>query len=109
MPNMPKRFRPTNPFPAPKRESAAKRGYDGKWRMIRAQFLGAHPSCPCGAPATEVDHIIALARGGSNAWANLQALCGPCHRRKTISVDGGFGFGSTPKGGGGLKSFTPEE
>jgi 5-methylcytosine-specific restriction enzyme A len=33
---------------------------------------------------TEVDHIVALEQGGAPFdRANLQGLCGPCHREKT--------------------------
>lgn len=43
------------------------------------------------APSLHVDHITPLARGGTNARRNLQALCGPCHSTKTARQDGGFG------------------
>ena len=33
--------------------------------------------------AFELDHKVPLARGGSNAVANLQVLCLPCHDGKT--------------------------
>lgn len=33
--------------------------------------------------ASEVDHIIPLADGGTNDPENLQALCKACHSRKT--------------------------
>ena len=33
--------------------------------------------------ATEVDHIKALAAGGSEARPNRQALCKPCHEAKS--------------------------
>lgn len=42
-----------------------------------------HTCRHCGAPATEVDHIINLAQGGTHHLDNLQALCTPCHRIKT--------------------------
>lgn len=31
----------------------------------------------------EVDHIVPLSRGGSNARSNLQGLCDPCHKAKS--------------------------
>jgi 5-methylcytosine-specific restriction endonuclease McrA len=33
----------------------------------------------------EVDHIISLGAGGTNASANLQALCANCHNEKTAA------------------------
>lgn len=36
----------------------------------------------CGAPATDVDHII---EGDDHGYANLQSLCAPCHRAKTVA------------------------
>jgi 5-methylcytosine-specific restriction protein A len=37
----------------------------------------------CGRPASEVDHVVAKARGGSDDEANLQAICSACHAKKT--------------------------
>ncbi len=72
------------------RPSAAARGYDARWRRIRAKFLKAHAECvECGAPATVADHIVPLSQGGTNDWDNLQPLCKRCHDRKTATVDGG--------------------
>ncbi|MFZ3485295.1 HNH endonuclease [Sphingomonas sp. 3-13AW] len=31
----------------------------------------------------EIDHIVPLSRGGSNARANLQGVCEPCHKAKS--------------------------
>lgn len=31
----------------------------------------------------EMDHVLALADGGTNVLENLQTLCQPCHRAKT--------------------------
>lgn len=85
---------------AAERESAAARGYDRKWRFVRAKFLRAHPNCACGAAATDVDHVLPLASGGTHAWSNLRALCRPCHSRKTATVDGGFGNAKKSLGAG---------
>lgn len=66
------------------RPSAARRGYDRRWRRLRKYYLSKHPVCVrCGRPATEVDHIIPLADGGTHHEDNLQPLCKPCHSRKT--------------------------
>ena len=37
----------------------------------------------CGDRASEVDHIIELASGGTHTIDNVQPLCKPCHRVKT--------------------------
>lgn len=74
------------------RPSASERGYDQKWRRIRAAFLKKYSACAvCGAEATEVDHITPLKDGGTNEWSNLQPLCKSHHSQKTNQVDGGFG------------------
>lgn len=36
----------------------------------------------CGAPATTLDHVKPLARGGANWPANLRPACKPCNSRK---------------------------
>jgi 5-methylcytosine-specific restriction protein A len=64
------------------RPSAAARGYGHHWRMTRARFLRACPTCElCGAPATVAHHIVPLEDGGADTWDNLQALCAACHNR----------------------------
>ena len=35
--------------------------------------------------ATELDHIVALANGGTNDEDNLQGLCAACHEIKTTA------------------------
>lgn len=92
-----------------RRGSASERGYDAKWRRIRALFLKQNPLCVaqqpdglvCNRPATDVDHIVPLRLGGSNQFINLQALCHSCHSRKTAREDGAFKR-QTP---GGAKSY----
>ena len=67
-----------------RRGSASSRGYTAEWRRIRAYVLTEEPRCRiCGAPATEVHHIVPLARGGTHDRANLMPLCSRCHRRVT--------------------------
>jgi 5-methylcytosine-specific restriction protein A len=53
------------------------------WARLRARVLAEEPRCACGAPSTEVDHVVALAFGGSHARTNLRGICSSCHRRKT--------------------------
>jgi 5-methylcytosine-specific restriction protein A len=57
--------------------------YGSGWSKLRARVLAEEPTCACGAPATEVDHIVALAFGGSHDRGNLRGTCTPCHKRKT--------------------------
>ena len=51
------------------------------WRELRAQVLARDRwACVvCGAPATEVDHIIAVKDGGSDDPWNLRSLCAEHH------------------------------
>lgn len=57
------------------------------WNYIRSRILRRDKwKCQvCGGRATDVDHIIELADGGSfHDWGNLRAICViPCHREKT--------------------------
>jgi 5-methylcytosine-specific restriction protein A len=76
------------------RPSAAARGYGWQWGKLRKLVLVRQPLCQspgCFNAATDVDHIIPKAKGGTDALENLQALCKPCHSRKTARRDGGFG------------------
>ena len=111
MPYAPKQHRP-KVIQAPcsqRRPSASQRGYGVHWRRLRRCLLQEHPLCadPFGlhvndgyslVPAQHVDHIIPLTQGGTNDEANLQCLCAPCHARKTVFHDGGFGRPRQPLG-----------
>ncbi len=67
-----------------RRGSSTARGYGYEWQQRRKKYIQAHPLCVrCGKPTQQVDHIIPKSRGGSNLDANLQALCGYCHKQKT--------------------------
>jgi 5-methylcytosine-specific restriction endonuclease McrA len=40
------------------------------------------PCAYCGGPASGVDHIVAVSKGGGSRWDNLTASCHDCNRRK---------------------------
>lgn len=74
------------------RPSAAKRGYDRRWRKYVKWFL-AQPehricACGCGRLATEVDHIKPVSGPDDPMFwsgSNHQGLTHECHSRKTMS------------------------
>jgi hypothetical protein len=87
------------------RPSAASRGYDSHWRIVRAAFLRAHPHCECDycvisqtrLPATDVDH-----RDGDshhNLWSNLRAMAHAHHSRRTARDQNDWGWGGHSKDG----------
>lgn len=72
------------------------------WYRLRAQALRVQPLCPCGAKATNVDHIQPRPRGAEgltelDVLSNLSPQCSSCHSRKTALYDGGFGNRPTRK------------
>lgn len=93
MPIRPPTHKPARLPASDGRPSSARRGYGRQWRKLRAAHLTAHPFCEeCGrAEATDVDHVLSRAKGGSDEAANLRSLCHACHSRKTCVVDGGLG------------------
>ena len=60
-----------------------------KWMEMRSLWLMQHPLCArCSEDgrvtlATEVDHILPLCKGGTDAPENLDSLCAEHHRAKT--------------------------
>ena len=89
-----------------RRPSSRARGYTRKWEEARAAFLKTHRQCvACGAPATVVDHVTPHKGDRKLFWdrANWAPMCTPCHGRKTVREDGGFG---NPVAGGGLRFST---
>lgn len=75
----------------------ADRGYDTKWRRIRARFLAAHPTClDCGAPANVADHaprsrrdLVTAGDPHPDAWRHLQPRCDRCHNKRTARAEPG--------------------
>ncbi|MCL1126721.1 HNH endonuclease [Shewanella surugensis] len=70
--------------------SKEQRGYGKDWQRLRLLILNRDKYlCQCcrregiATHATDVDHVIAKAHGGTDIESNLEALCKPCHRSKT--------------------------
>jgi 5-methylcytosine-specific restriction protein A len=82
-----------------RRGTSAERGYSYAWQQARAGFLRKHPLCASHekkgevVAATVVDHIDPHKGDKAKFWerTNWQPLCKPCHDRKTVIEDGGFG------------------
>lgn len=70
--------------------TTGERGYDYQWQRLRARYLAHHPLCEdCDEqgmvkPASEVHHIATIADAPERRldWANLVALCTPCHHQR---------------------------
>lgn len=79
-----------------RRPSAAKRGYNVRWKKARATFLQRNPLCvECERLgitrlAAVVDHITPHRGDTTLFWdtSNWQALCKTCHDRKTATEEG---------------------
>lgn len=76
-------------------KSRHERGYGTAWTKLRKQILerDRHLCQPClqqgrATPATQVDHRIAKANGGTDDPDNLRAICGPCHLAKSLADQG---------------------
>lgn len=70
--------------------SSKSRGYGYAWSKLRLKALerDKHLCQMClkrgiFTTATDVDHIVPLAQGGSDDMENLQSLCHECHKQKT--------------------------
>jgi len=91
VPSAPPKHRPAGwkpPIPwASTKGSSTERGYGWRWQKLRAQVLREEPLCRACAPrvvaATDVDHVVSKAKGGTDDRSNLQPLCEPCHKAKT--------------------------
>ena len=77
--------------PRPLSRSAARRQFQRyRGALVGTLVHGPSRSCAqCGATTNlEVDHIVPLARAGSNDPDNLQWLCRPCNRAKGAREEG---------------------
>lgn len=83
-----------NPRAEDRRPSAARRGYDRRWREFSQGFLLRHPHCvQCGAPSKITDHkvpfevMLDLYDGNTYLDEDYQALCVSCNTRKGANED----------------------
>lgn len=72
----------------PFRRSPSSRAQDSEYRRNRATVLQGHPPCRyCGQPATQVDHVVPVSKGGTHSIANLVPCCARCNRTKSDDTD----------------------
>lgn len=68
--------------------SPTTRAQDAEYARNRKVVLAGDPPCHwCGAPATTADHLLAVARGGTNALANLAPACSSCNSSRQANPD----------------------
>lgn len=79
------------------RESRHKRGYGTEWDKLRLDILRRDKGlCRCAEckrtgrirVASQVDHIVPKANGGTDDWDNLCAIHAECHKLKTQRDNG---------------------
>lgn len=82
-------FRPCPIHPEPDRRSPSSRATGRRdWRKTRARILARdRHRCQlklpgCTTLATQVDHVIPVTAGGTDADGNLRAACATCNNRK---------------------------
>lgn len=70
--------------------TTTRNGSTSAWRKIRAQVLDeeGYVCGYCGSQANTVDHIIPLAKGGSDDRSNLISACGACNYSKRDKILG---------------------
>ena len=64
--------------------------YNATHRALRALVLAAagYRCHHCGGMATEADHVVPLAEGGTNTLDNYVASCGPCNHARGGALGG---------------------
>jgi 5-methylcytosine-specific restriction protein A len=80
------------------RGSSTARGYGQAWRKLRIRILARDAICKGGYDITcggrnlsqHCDHIVRREDGGTDEESNLQGLCAPCHRLKTVCENAGM-------------------
>jgi 5-methylcytosine-specific restriction endonuclease McrA len=64
-------------------------GTNAAWRAARARAYAVYGNAclKCGNLATDIDHIVEVANGGTDDIENLQPLCNACHKAKTAEFN----------------------
>jgi 5-methylcytosine-specific restriction protein A len=77
------------------KESRHQRGYGTAWNKFRLHILERDcylcQTCRREGRVTNaniVDHILSKAKGGKDTEQNCEAICKPCHDKKTIEEQG---------------------
>ena len=72
---------------------SARKANSAQWKNLRASILERdnYTCAYCGVqPCNSVDHVIPIARGGTDEWDNLVAACGTCNSRKRDRMPADF-------------------
>jgi 5-methylcytosine-specific restriction endonuclease McrA len=81
---------------SPEKRRRDSRVYGAGWRRARLACLRrCRWRCEirlpgCQGAASEVDHIVPVAAGGTHDQANLRGACGACHAKVTAQQGGGY-------------------
>ena len=84
--------------PAEHRQNVA---YGRRYREARASVLRRSPMCElrfegCAGLATETDHVVEVARGGTSTLNNLRPVCHPCNVKKAQARKNGTSGSDMP-------------
>jgi 5-methylcytosine-specific restriction enzyme A len=93
------KWRGEKPAQAGRKEEADGFYQSAAWKKVRRVYIKNNPlcaSCYLPTPASVVDHITPIRLGGDKLnFSNLQALCVPCHAKKSGSERHSKGVGGS--------------
>lgn len=79
---------------AMKRNASGSHSFD-EWETLKAQYNWTCPCCLKSEPEIKLtqDHIVPVARGGSDNIENIQPLCANCNSRKHAKLIPKYTYG----------------